>query len=109
MFTKVVSENETWKVTATVEEKIAEQKVNGEEICNRISDLLDASTGYSRTKAVKLLKAAPALLDALEENYEFTKYAAANKICNTTEYIEMFFQLCESAQEKAKAVIKLTE
>lgn len=46
------------------------------------------------------------LLTALKENYEFTKYAAANKKLNTDEYMEAFFPLCESAQEIAKAAIE---
>ncbi len=49
------------------------------------------------------------LLEALKENYEFTKYAAAVKRTNTDEYLNEFFDKGEVAQKLAKAAIAKCE
>lgn len=43
---------------------------------------------------------------ALIANYEFTKYAGANKQINTDEYIKEFFIRGESAQKKAEQALQ---
>lgn len=59
-----------------------------------LCDLLDTSEAENKD-----------LLEALEENYEFTKYAGAVKKTNTDEYLEEFFAKGESAQKVALAAI----
>lgn len=49
------------------------------------------------------------LVEALTENYEFTKYAGANKRKNTPEYMEEFFNKGLSAQQIAKQTLKEAE
>ena len=49
------------------------------------------------------------LVEALKENYEFTKYAGANKRINTPEYMDEFFNKGLSAQKIAKQALKEAE
>ena len=49
------------------------------------------------------------LVEALRENYEYTKYAGANKKVNTDEYMEEFFNMGLSAQQAAKQALKEAE
>ena len=45
------------------------------------------------------------LREALKINYEFTKYAGANKKTNTDEYLKEFFEKGEQAQKEAKQAL----
>lgn len=54
----------------------------------------------------KLTEENKQLKAALKENYEFTKYAGANKKLNTDEYMKEFFIKGESAQKIAKKALK---
>lgn len=49
------------------------------------------------------------LVKALKENYEYTKYAGANKRINTKEYMEEFFNRGLSAQQIAEQALKEAE
>jgi len=49
------------------------------------------------------------LKDALRENYEYTKYAGANKRINTAEYMDEFFNRGLSAQKMAEQALKEAE
>ena len=63
--------------------------------------VVKAVNGYDALKASH-----DKLVEALRENYEYTKYAGANKRINTPEYMEEFFSKGLSAQQIAKQALK---
>lgn len=60
---------------------------------------------YGRS-IVQAINSHEKLVEALKENYEYTKYAGANKRINTIEYMDEFFTRGLSAQQIAKQALK---
>lgn len=64
------------------------------------------NTTANRDYIAQVINSHEKLVEALKENYEFTKYAGANKRTNTAEYMDEFFKRGLSAQQKAKETLK---
>ena len=68
----------------------------------------DINTEYA-DYIVQAINSHEKLVKALKENYEYTKYAGANKRINTQEYMDEFFNRGLSAQQVVKQVLKEVE
>jgi len=68
-----------------------------------------AFANTDRDEIITAINSHKKLVEALKENFEYTKYAGANKRINTKEYMDEFFKRGLSAQQIAKQALKETE
>ena len=70
------------------------------------SPLFNCLTKEQADYIVQAINSHEKLVEALKENYEYTKYAGANKRINTIEYMDEFFTRGLSAQQVAEQALK---